>query len=155
MTATRRTLILTLPPHIPGGIAVQTRQLAEYLRAKGHTVTIAYYATLQHDPDLNVSLKGFLSGKQPTIRREHCFGDFEGVAVGCRFPELESTYNSDSPRWQALINDHDRHIAVGGTVLASNPLAASGIPHLVWCASDVIGDRLNRRLAMAPPAPNL
>lgn len=150
MTTTRRTLILTLPPHIPGGIAVQTRQLAEYLRAKGHTVTIAYYATLQRDPDLNVPLKGFLSGKQPTIRREHCFGDFEGVAVGCRFPELESTYNSDSPRWQALINDHDRHIAVGGTVLASSPLAASGIPHLVWCASDVIGDRLNRRLAMPP-----
>lgn len=150
MTASRRTLILTLPPHIPGGIAVQTRQLAEYLRAKGHTVTIAYYATAGRDPDLAIPLTRLFAGTHPAIRRERCFGDFESVAVGCRFPELESTYTNDSPRWRGLIAEHDRHIAVGGTVLAASPLAAAGIPHLIWCASDVIGDRFDRRLAMPP-----
>ncbi|MBT5050777.1 MAG: glycosyltransferase family 4 protein [Rhodospirillaceae bacterium] len=149
MTTARRTLILTLPPHIPGGVAVQTRQLAVYLRSKGHEVTIAYYATPRLDPDLAIQLPHLFSGSQPAIRRERCFGDFDGVAVGCRFPELEVSYTNDSSHWRALIADHDRHLAVGGTVLASSPLAAANIPHLVWCASDVIGDRFNRRQAMS------
>ncbi|MBT4219608.1 MAG: glycosyltransferase family 4 protein, partial [Rhodospirillaceae bacterium] len=39
-------------------------------------------------------------------------------------------------------------IAVGGTTLASYPLMCAGIPHLVWCASTMIADRVDRRAAM-------
>lgn len=44
-----------------------------------------------------------------------------------------------------------RAVAVGGTVLASNVLVRAGVPHLTWCASDMRGDRLARRQAMAAP----
>lgn len=151
MTTSRRTLLVTLPPHIPGGVAVQAGQLAEYLRAKGHTVTIAYYATASHDPDLNVPLGRLIRGGQSGLRRERCFDDFESIAVGCRLPELEVSYTNDSPHWRSIVSDYDRHVAVGGTVLAASPFAAAGIPHLVWCASDVIGDRIDRRSAMHFP----
>lgn len=154
MPVSRRTLILTLPPHIPGGVAVQTRQLAKFLRAKGHTVTIAYYATLGRDSDLTVPVSRLFSGTRPGTRQSRCFGDFNGIAVGCRFPELEVSYTSDSPRWRELVAEHDRHVAVGGTVLTAGPLAAASVPHLIWCASDVIGDRHDRRVAM-PPLRNL
>lgn len=146
----RKTLIATLPPEIVGGVAIKARILADHLRRRGQTVTIAHYVLLGSDRTLNVPLSRLLTGQRPATREHVAFGDHRCIAVGCRLPELEASYTADSPLWRELIARHDRHIAVGGTVLAAAPYAAAGIPHLIWCASDVDGDRTDRHNAMAP-----
>lgn len=140
-------LITTLPPY-RGGVPAMARIMAGFLRRRGRDVSIAHYATLSEDRDLVVPSWQMLGTSEPSIRETQCFGDFPCVAVGCRFPELEFTYYLTSPRWQRLLETHDRHIAVGGTVLAANTLVSAGVPHLVWCASTMIEDRLDRRAAM-------
>lgn len=140
-------LIITLPP-LTGGVPAKARILAEHLRSRGYRVTVSHYATLSDYPELVVPSWQILSGRRPQTRHGRCFGDFPCAAVGCRFPELEFTYYRMTPRWRDLIEKHDRHIAVGGTVLVSYPLAASGVPHLVWCASTMIEDRIDRRRSM-------
>lgn len=140
-------LIMTLPP-LTGGVPAKAHILAEHLRSRGHRVTVSHYATLRDYPELVVPSWQLLSGRRPQTRHGRCFGDFPCVAVGCRFPELEFTYYRMTPSWRDLIERHDRHIAVGGTVLVSYPLAVSGVPHLVWCASTMIEDRIDRRRSM-------
>lgn len=143
-----RTLIVTLPP-FEGGVPAKTRILAGELARRGHRVTIAYYAPL--------SSHGYLCAPCWTLRKPRaeagrCFdGEFAAMAVGCRWPELEFSYYRPSVLWDGLIAAHDRHVAVGGTVLASNVLVRAGTPHLTWCASDMLGDRLARREAMKWP----
>ncbi|MBR9973697.1 glycosyltransferase family 4 protein [Magnetospirillum sulfuroxidans] len=144
----QRTLIITLPP-FEGGVPAKTRLLAQELAARGHHITIAYYAPLSSHRHLSPSP---WSLRHPGVEAGRCFdAEFDAVAVGCRWAELEFPYYLPSPRWQALIDAHDRHVAVGGTVLVSNPLRTAKVPHLVWCASDMLGDRLDRRLAMTWP----
>ncbi len=143
----RSVLIVTLPP-LTGGVPAKTEILCHHLRSLGHRVTVSHYATLSDYPDLVAPAWQWVSGKKPAMREGRCFGDFPSVAVGCRFPELEFQYFRPSPFWQKLIDGHDRHIAVGGTVLASYPLVRAGVPHLVWCASTMIADRIDRRAAM-------
>jgi glycosyltransferase involved in cell wall biosynthesis len=143
-------LLVTAPPTIFGGVAVQTRGLAEFLRARGYRVTIAHYAALRTEGDLTVPVRRMLTGHRPGVRRYPVWGGFDCVAIGCRLPELEVTYYGDSRLWSDVIADHDRHIAIGGNALVSAPLAASGLGHLVWCASDVRGDRADRQNAMSP-----
>ena len=143
----RSVLIVTLPP-LTGGVPAKTEILCRHLRSLGHRVTVSHYATLSDYPDLVVPAWQWVSGKKPDMRESRCFGDFPSVAVGCRFPELEFPYFRPSPFWQKLIDGHDRHIAVGGTVLTSYPLVRAGVPHLVWCACTMIADRIDRRAAM-------
>ncbi len=143
-------LIVTLPP-LTGGVPAKAEILARHLRALGHDVTVSHYATLSDYGELAAPSWQLLSGKKPGVGEGRCFGDFRSVAVGCRFPELEFTYYQASPDWRDLIAAHDRHIAVGGTVLASYPLAVLGVPHLVWCASTMIEDRIDRRRSMPLP----
>jgi len=140
-------LIVTLPP-LTGGVPAKTEILCRHLRSLGHRVTVSHYATLSDYPDLVAPIWQWPSGKKPGIREGRCFGDFPSVAIGCRFPELEFQYYRPSAFWRKLIDGHDRHIAVGGTVLASFPLARAGTPYLVWCASTMIADREDRRAAM-------
>ena len=142
-------LIVTAPPTIFGGVAVQTRGLAEFLRARGYRVTIAHYAALRTEGDLTVPARRLLAGGRPGVRRYTVWGGFDCIAIGCRLPELEVTYYGDSLLWRDVIAAHDRHIAVGGNMLVAAPLAASGLGHLVWCASDVQGDRTDRQNAMS------
>ncbi len=143
-----RTLILTLPP-FEGGVPAKTRILAQELAQRGHQVTIAFYAPVSSHRHLSPSPWGFY---RPGVEAGRCFDDeFRAFAVGCRGGELEFPYYLSSSRWRALIASHDRHIAVGGTVLISNPLRVAGVPHFVWCASDMLGDRLDRRAAMSWP----
>jgi glycosyltransferase involved in cell wall biosynthesis len=142
------TLILTLPPHIPGGVAAKAKTLADYLRSAGQDVTIAFYAARGKYPELNVSLNRVFSSQRPKTLKLTEFGDHNCVAVGCRFPELESSYTEPSLLWDKLITAHDHHIAVGGTVLMANPFITAGVQHLVWCACDIEGDRRARRNAM-------
>ena len=144
-----RVLLVTAPTTIFGGVAVQTRGLAEFLRARGHHVTIAHYAALRTEGDLTVPVRRLLTGQRPGVRRYPVWGGFDCVAIGCRLPELEVTYYGDSRLWRDVIAAHDRHIAVGGNALVGAPLAASGRGHLVWCASDVRGDRADRQNAMS------
>ena len=141
-------LILTLPPHIPGGVATKAKILADYLRHAGQDVTIAFYAARGKYPELNVDLSRAFTNQRPKTLKLKEFGDHNCIAVGCRFPEIESSYTASSALWGELIQSHEHHIAVGGTVLIANPLVAAGVKHLVWCACDVEGDRRARRSAM-------
>lgn len=146
-----KVLIATLPP-FDGGVPAKTRILAEELRRRGHEVTLAFYATLSSHPDLCVPSWRLAGGTRPGIAEAPCFdGTFPGWAVGCWLPELEFTYYRLSDHWRRLAEQHDRHIAVGGTVLISTPFTGLGLPHLVWCATDMLGDRLARRTAMPWP----
>ncbi len=145
-----RTLVMTLPP-FDGGVPAKARWLCEELRARGHDVTVAYYATFGVEPDLNAPSWTFAAGRRPRSRAGTCFDGFQSVAVGSWAPELEFTYYQPSQRWSKLISAHDRHIAVGGQVLISYPLMAARVPHLVWCASSVDGDRADRVCAMPWP----
>lgn len=150
MTGSEPTVLLvTAPPTIFGGVAVQTRGLAEFLRARGYSVTIAHYAALRTDGELTVPVQRLLMGRSPGIRRYKVWDGFDCIAIGCRLPELEVTYYGDSPLWREVIAGYDHHIAIGGNMLVSAPLAASGLKHLVWCASDVRGDRADRQREMS------
>ena len=143
----RSILISSLPP-LTGGVPDKTRILVRHLRDLGHRVTVAHYATYRDYPDLVATSWQLLGGRRAGVREGVCFGDFPSVAIGCALPELEFTYYLASSAWRDLIAKHDRHIAVGGTVLASYPFAVMGVPHLVWCASTMIEDRIDRRRAM-------
>ncbi len=142
-------LLVTLPP-TRGGVPTKTRILAQFLRRRGHDVCIAHYATMSEYGDYSATLGQILLGKSSSIGHGRCFGDFSSIAVGCALPELEFTYCRSSSLWQSVFSRFDRHIAVGGTVLVSNPLSDLGIPHMTWCASTMIDDRFARRQAMPP-----
>lgn len=142
-----RILVTTLPPG-EGGVPAKTRLLCSHLRALGHEVTVAWYATRSEYPELCVAAWQVPSGRVPQARRMTCFEDFAGVAVGCWLPELEAPYYLPSRRWSALIGEHTRHIAVGGNPLVSYPLLKAGVPHLVWFASRTLEDRIDRQRAM-------
>ncbi len=144
---TASVLIVTIPP-LGGGVPDKTRILARHLRDIGHPVTVAHYATLTDYPDLVAPCWQWVRGKRPALRRGECFGDVPCIAVGCALPELEFTYYLPSAQWRDVIAAHDRHIAVGGTVMVSHLLTTLGIPHLVWCASTMTADRIDRRRAM-------
>jgi glycosyltransferase involved in cell wall biosynthesis len=127
----KRTLILTLPPMTIGGVSAKARLLACELTAAGHDVTMAYYR---------------VPGSK--LKTDKVFGDFRCIEITCRTPWLEQNYTADTRQWRDAIEMHDRHIAVGGTVLIANPLACAGVRHFVWCAADLAGDRGFRRDAM-------
>lgn len=148
MTAPARVLIATGPPAVFGGVAAKARLLAEHLIARGHPVTVAHYVPLSAGNGLNMGFPAALTGGSPQVRRYRDWDGVPFVAVGCRWPELESSYYRDSPLWRALIREHDRHIAVGGTVLPAAPFAAAAVPHLAWVATDAVTDRRDRMRAM-------
>jgi len=137
-------LIISLPPDIFGGVRSSARLAAETLRDHGHHVTIAFPATRSHRPELN----GRPFGRRPRCRNETVFDEFSGVAVGTYLPELEFTYSRPSSLWRAVIHQHEYHIVVSGTAVLAMPLVEAGVPYLLWCASDVVGDRAERQKAM-------
>lgn len=147
---TRSVLIVTLPP-TTGGVPAKTEILARFLRSSGYEVTVASYATLSEDLDLVVPSWRLLRGRRPATKVATCFGEFPWWRVGCYLPELEFSYYQPSRVWHELIQKFDRHIAVGGTILVSNLLNGSKVPHFVWCASTVDDDRRDRRAAMPWP----
>jgi glycosyltransferase involved in cell wall biosynthesis len=143
-------LIITIPP-IAGGVPDKARILVNHFRDLGHEVTVAHYATLSDYADLVVPSWQSFSGKRPGSRKGTCFDNFPCVSVGCRFPELEFTYYRSSPQWRELIDKFDRHIVITGTVLTAHTITKMGHPHLVWCASTMLEDRIDRRRAMPLP----
>jgi len=143
-------LVVTHPP-FEGGVPAKTRILCHHLAALGHRVTVAWYATLAHNPELNVPSWRLHTGQRPMVGSTVAFDQFPGAAVGCWLPELEAPYYRFSSRWSRLIEQHDRHIAVGGPPMVANILAQAGVPHLLWCASDVMADRLDRQARMPLP----
>lgn len=144
----RRVLVVTLPPY-SGGVPAKTRLLVDLLRRRGREVTVAYYATLTDEPALGAPLWRIPRGARPRAEARQCFNGIPAVAVGSWLPELEFTYYWPSHRWHHVIAQYDRHIATGGTVLASYPLRGAGVPHILWCASTMIEDRQDRRAAMS------
>ncbi len=143
-------LVITLPP-LTGGVPDKTKLLVRHLRKLGHRVTVSHYATYTDYPELVVTLWQLLKGKKPKTRSGVCFEDFPCISVGCWLPEFEFTYYQMSDYWRKLINEHQRHIVVGGTILTSYAITSLGIPHLVWCASTMIEDRIARRHSMPLP----
>lgn len=143
-------LVVTLPPY-DGGVPAKTRILCRHLVERGHRVSVAWYATFAHQSDLNVPSWRIPSGHRPQMAALPAFTDFAGHAIGCRFPELEAPYYRLSPLWRKVIDSHDRHIAVGGPPMVGNILAQAGVPHFLWCASDVMADRLDRQKRMPWP----
>ena len=144
----KRTLLITLPPHITGGVGIMGKILADHLRNLGHKVTVAHYATYKDYSDLSVPLTKFIRGHRSSTRSGTCFDDHDSIAVGCFLPELEVSYTNDSSHWRALIQSHERHVVASGSVLAATPLVRSNVPHITWCATDALGDRLARLNAM-------
>lgn len=144
----REVLIVTLPPSIMGGVATKTRLLADYLRRKSYVVTLAHYAPWKSEGRRNATFLGSLIGRKPTMRFYREWNGLGFVSVGCKYPELEATYYYNSPFWPGIVEEHDFHIAVGGNVLPATPLVTAEVPHLIWCASDVMGDRIDRHRAM-------
>lgn len=145
-----RVLLVTIPP-FDGGVPAKCAILARHLRALGHDVTVAYYATHGHEPDLVAPSWRLAFGARPRVRRGLCFGDFPAIGVGSWLPELEVTYYLPSRLWSDVLAAHDRHIAVGGNVLVAYRLAQAGIPHLVWCGTPLLEDRLDRQVLMPAP----
>lgn len=143
-------LVVTLPPYA-GGVPAKTRILCQHLSRLGHRVTVAWYATFAHQAHVNVPSWHCLSTRRPGVVAEPAFSNYPGHAVGCWLPELEAPYYRLSPRWQTLIDGHDRHIAVGGPPMVANILARAGIPHFLWCASEVMADRRDRQRQMSWP----
>lgn len=143
-----KTLILTLPPHIKGGVASKAKILADFLKKQGHHVTLGVYAARSEFPGLNVGIEGKFKAQKLKTREISGFGGHRCVVVGCAFPEMEYNYTAYSAGWSELISSHDRHIAVGGTVAIAHPLVAARVKHLVWCASDILGDRSDRQAQM-------
>jgi glycosyltransferase involved in cell wall biosynthesis len=148
---TRRSLLIVTLPPFRGGVPAKASILARHLRRLGWDITIAYYATLSEHPDLVVPSWRLLSGARPQSREGTCWDGFRCQAVGCRLPELEAPYTSPSPTWRALVKSHHRHIAIGGTPLVGNILVECGVPHLLWCAAPVDGDRQDRVGVMSWP----
>lgn len=146
----RNILIVTLPP-FEGGVPAKTRILCHHLQSLGHHVTVAWYATFRHHPELNVPSWKLAPGRHPMVQAEPAFKQFPGWAVGCWFPELEAPYYCLSSRWRTLIDAHDRHIAVGGPPMVGNILARAQVPFWLWCASDVMADRQDRQRHMSVP----
>ncbi|MAV86651.1 MAG: hypothetical protein CMM67_00235 [Rhodospirillaceae bacterium] len=140
-------LIITIPP-LTGGVPDKAKILCHHLRKLGYQVTVSHYATYTDYPNLVVTLWQLLRGKQPKISYGKCFDDLNCISVGCRLPELEFTYYLPSKAWSTVINNYQRHIVVGGTVLTSYFLSYLGLPHLVWCASTMMEDRLERQRSM-------
>ena len=147
---TKSILIITLPP-LTGGVPDKAKILANHLRKLGYTVTVSHYATYRDYPELTVPISQLLKGKKPNIQNSICFNDFPCISIGCWLPELEFTYYLNSKYWRKVIKEYQRHIVVGGTVLTSYPLTQLGIPHLIWCASSMIEDRIDRRKSMFFP----
>ena len=141
-------LIITIPP-LTGGVPDKAKILSCYLKKRGHDVTVSHYATYRDYPKLVVTLWQLLRGKKPSTHRGKCFCDLECVSVGCVLPELEFTYYLPSRAWRTIIDDHQRHVVVGGTVLTSYFLSYLKLPHLVWCASTMLEDRIDRQRSMS------
>lgn len=146
-----RTLLVTLPPQILGGVGTKTLFLARHLSAAGHTVSLAYYAARSLRPDLNTGILPAAFGRQGRVHRFTDEEGFENIVIGCVAPELEYTYTSASANWLGTFGAYDRHVAVGGAPLIAHPLVRAGVPHLLWCADDLDGDRKDRIAAMSVP----
>jgi len=146
--APRRVLLVTLPPQILGGVGSQAMTLAGHLRDTGHSVSLAYYAARSLKSHVNASLFSSVFGGHGTVEQFVDGDGYENYVVGCRFSELEYSYSKASENWRGVFADHDRHIAVGGSPVIANPLVDAGLPHFLWCADDLDGDRKARHEAM-------
>ena len=148
MIHSKKSLIITLPPEILGGVGTKAKILADYLHGEGSETTIAYYIPFNRRSESNVSFWQFPFFRKPNLSVENAFGGYNCFAVGCYFPELESSYSAPSSLWDQLIKNHDLHFVVGGTPVLANILEELNTPSIVWCGSDVVGDRLDRQRKM-------
>ena len=141
-------LIVTLPLQVVGGVAEKARLLARVLRDNGRDVSFAEYAAHRLDPALNTSIFGRGGGSTPAVRRDEDAEGFHRLFIGCRNPEMEYPYTAMSERWAGALSGFERVVAVGGSPLIANPVAAMGKTHFLWCADDLHGDREARYRAM-------
>ena len=141
MIANNKILITTIQP-VGGGVPTMLRFVTSHLKALGYEITLAYYEPFSVSPQLSVPLHKLFT-KKPSIRFDSYLGT-NCVGVGCRLPELEFCHHWLSPRWQALIDGHDLHLMISGSVLAAHPYLQSNTPFMAWAATDWEGDRAQR-----------
>ena len=87
-------LILTLPPHILGGVATKAKILADYLRRAGQYVSIAFYAARGKYPELNVGLSRAFTNQRPKSLKLKELDDHNYVVVECPFPKIKNSHNA-------------------------------------------------------------
>ena len=148
MNKLKKSLIITLPPDIFGGVGTKAKILADYLQSEGHKTTIAYYRPLRRKSELNVSFWQIPWRLKPEVLMESSFGGHDCRVVGCYFPEFEPSFSRPSSLWEDLVKCHDLHFVVGGTPVLANILETLDVPYIVWCGSDLVGDRWNRQIVM-------
>lgn len=149
MISSKKSLIITLPPRLLGGVRTKAKILANYLFENGSETTIAYYSSFSSRSGLNVSFLQRPFQFTPKINKElPSFGKHSSYAVGCYFPEYEGSLSTPSKLWEQLIRKHDYHFVVGGSPVMGNILEKFNLPYIVWCGSDVEGDRGDRQRMM-------
>jgi len=111
-------LIITLSS-LTGSVLDKAKLLVRHLRKPGLRVTVSHHATYRDYPKLVAALWQLFTGKKPKIQRGMCFDDFPCVSAGCWLLKFEFSYYIKSNYWRNLINNHQRHVVVGGTVLTS------------------------------------
>lgn len=125
------------------------RQVAGCLSDAGYEVNVAYYLPLSVDPSLSVPATA-IGKRSPSLRRRPWVGD-EGVnafEIGVLLPELEPMRYRPSGPWRRVVEAHDIHITVSGSVLPALPAVAQGKPTLSWIATAYWPDKRDRTASM-------
>jgi glycosyltransferase involved in cell wall biosynthesis len=141
MKAQRKILISTIQP-VTGGVPSMLRFVIDCLREADYEISLVYYEPYSVSPEASVPFYRLLTGK-PAIKE----GSFYGCrcfGVGCWLPELEFCHNWPNRHWKKLILEHDDHMMVSGSCLASLPFVATHTPFFGWVATDWLGDREQR-----------
>ena len=136
-----KVLITTIEP-VSGGVPSMLRVIIDALHQRDYAITLAYYSPYSVNP--NLSVPAFkLFQRKPSIKSDSFYG-CDSVGVGCWLPEFEFTHHWLSKRWQTLIDQHELHMTVSGSCLASLPYVQTNTPFFAWIATDWLGDRQDR-----------
>ena len=120
-----------------------TRVIVGFLQDQGFEVSIAHYMPYSVDPSLSV----------PTWRIFHDtvkfktstkFSNVKTYEIGAYIPELEWMHYIPNKHWRKLIREHDIHISISGSVLASLPFVVMGKKCIAWVATPFNADRNDR-----------
>ena len=137
-----KALISTISPD-KGGVPAMCEAIAKYLIDLDIEPVFAWYEPWSLNKDLSVTFKDFIVGKRISFLRRRVFG-FEGIGIGCYFPELEFTQYWQTFIWKNLIRECDIHICVGGNNLSALHFSNLNQPFLAWIATSFEADRLDR-----------
>lgn len=132
--------VLIASCYAKGGVVSMRRKIAQYLQNRGYEPTLAYYAPYKLYPELSTPL--WKLGRHSTQLQKTTEDGIPTYRVGTALPEWEFLRHRPSPHWKQLIDEHDYHIVVSGTIHPAAPLVAAGQPVLAWIATPYLEERL-------------